>query len=44
MIDLTPMFYFLAAVSMEGFLVLTAIIVVLFSLLIMTTKMVKILR
>lgn len=44
MIDLTPMFYFLAAVSMEGFMVVTAFVLVLFSLLIMTTKFVKILR
>jgi hypothetical protein len=44
MTDLTPMFYFLAVISMEAFLVVTAIVLVLISLLIMTTKFVKILR
>ena len=44
MTDLTPLFYFLAVISMEGFLVVTAFVVVLFTLMIVTTKVVKILR
>jgi len=44
MTDLTPMLFFLAAISMEGFIVLTALTLVLLSLLIVTTKVAKILQ
>lgn len=44
MTDLTPLFYFLAAISMEAFSIVTAFVLVLFTLTIMTTKVVKILR